>query len=67
MVQKKSTSRYRIRNWIEDELYPNEYCDQSSLDVYEKEDKPYATGVLDINGNEYMRFPDKKKIGFQLY
>lgn len=37
---------------------------QTSMTVYERDDEPENTGLVDANGTPLYRMPEKRKIGF---
>lgn len=60
----KYVTTKQIKNTISTYEDDNPY---DFMTVYERNNEPTPIGVLDIHGNEYMKLPDNKQIGFKLY
>lgn len=54
-------TRYITRAWSSDTHTPE---DRPSCTVYEAEDAPIDTGLLDANGTPLYRLPERRRIGF---
>lgn len=62
-------SKYKIMtyNYIEDDLFKSDYPERPFMEVHEHFESTIRTGILDKHGHEYIRLPDRHKIGFNLY
>ena len=58
----KYVAIHRPRNdWFEEE---RPMTVQTSMTVYERDDEPQDTGLLDANGTKLYRVSDKQKMGY---
>lgn len=55
--------RTKARIYYDDGLDFDEH-NKLTATVHEPDDEPIATGLLDKDGNELMRNPDRRPIGF---
>jgi len=54
----------RPRAWATEGEWESVEPERVALTVFEMEEEPRGIGILDIHGNEYTVYPERKNIGF---
>lgn len=56
--------RPKARVWYDDGFDHSDESKGSTLTVHEPDNEPIPTGLLDAQGNELLRKPERRPVGF---